>query len=225
MRCDLSMNQLMDLVNHQLKSIWGEVPEGLSLEERSDFMQVLDRCDQCFSKMSSPYIQGNGEASFHIEHTVQYAVFLYFLSNELYKAGKTQKASFVYYLNKVMHGVDWFYAIDLPQCFFAEHPVGSVLGRANYGNYFFFYQGVTVGGNRKDGKLALPQIGDYVTMLSDSKALGDARVGNHVILAANAYVKDVSIPDYSLVFGQSPNLIIKPITEEKIRQMTGDFWM
>ena len=47
-------------------------------------------------------------------------------------------------------------------------------------------------------------------MMSDSKILGNSIIGDHCIIAANAYVKDTNIPDHSLVFGQSPNLIIKP---------------
>ena len=45
-----------------------------------------------------------------------------------------------------MNSVDLFYAIELPQKFGAEHPLGSVMGRAKYGDGFFFYQGCTVGG-------------------------------------------------------------------------------
>ena len=52
-------------------------------------------------------------------------------------------ASYAYYLNKIMNSVDWFYAIELPDVFCAEHPVGSVLGRAKWnGNRFFVYQRV-----------------------------------------------------------------------------------
>lgn len=46
-------------------------------------------------------------------------------------------------------------------------------------------------------------------MLSNSKVIGDCVVGSNVIIAANAYVKDQDIPSNSLVFGESPNLIIK----------------
>ena len=54
----------------------------------------------------------------------------------------------LYFLNKQMNGLDMFYAIELPKHFGAEHPVGSVMGRAKYSNGFFFYQGCTVGGTR-----------------------------------------------------------------------------
>lgn len=92
----------------------------------------------------------------------------------------------------------------------AEHPVGSVLGRAKYGDGFFFYQGCTVGGNRgKDGVLYYPVIGRNVRMYANSSFIGKCNIGDNVILGAGALVKDTDIPSNSIVFGQSPNLIIK----------------
>jgi serine O-acetyltransferase len=83
------------------------------------------------------------------------------------------------------------------------------MGRAKYGNRFFFYQGCTVGGNRNKGILEYPVIGENVTMYSDSKIIGNSIIGNNVLISANAYIKNEKIPDNSIVFGQSPNLIIK----------------
>ena len=128
--------------------------------------------------------------------TAEYSIFLYYLSNNLYKEKKEEAASYVYYLNKVMHSVDWFYAIDLPEYFGAEHPLGCILRRAKYGDYFFVYQGVTIGGNRHGGVLSYPTI------------------GNNVTLYANTYIKDELIPDNCIVFGQSPNLTIKSKKKE-----------
>ena len=45
--------------------------------------------------------------------------------------------------------------------------------------------------------------------MSDSKIIGDCRIGSDVIISAGAYVKDSDIPGGSIVFGRSPNLGIK----------------
>ena len=144
-------------------------------------------------------------------HSVQYMTFLYTIANELYRNGVSSALTDkLYYLNKVMNGLDMFYAIELPEVWSAEHPVGSVLGRAKYGDEFFFYQGCTVGGNRgKDGVLHYPVIGKNVRMYANSSLIGKCNVGDNVILGAGALVKDTDIPSNSIVFGQSPNLIIK----------------
>jgi serine O-acetyltransferase len=46
-------------------------------------------------------------------------------------------------------------------------------------------------------------------MLSNSKIIGDSNIGDNVIIAANTYIKDTNIPNNSIVFGSSPNLVLK----------------
>ena len=138
-------------------------------------------------------------------------IFLYYMSNELYKRGKSSElCDKVYYLNKIMNSVDLFYAIELPERFGAEHPVGSVMGRAKYGDNLYFYQNCTVGGvETKDGPESYPVLGNNVLLCANSSIIGKCNIGNNVKLGAGALVKNQDIPDDSLVFGQSPNLIIK----------------
>lgn len=110
-----------------------------------------------------------------------------------------------------MHCCDIYHAVELPEIFFFEHPVGSVFGRAKYGNYFFAMQNCTVGGNtdRMTGAINYPIIGENVKMYSGSKVVGKSILGDNVILAANTYIKDAVIPNGATVFGSSPNLVIK----------------
>ena len=138
-------------------------------------------------------------------------IFLYYLSHDIYlNANVGQLCDKIYYLNKIFHSVDLFYAIELPEQFGAEHPLGSVMGRAKYSNGFFFYQGCTVGGTRdKEGKVHYPVIGKNVRMYSNSSILGSCNIGNNVNLGAGCIVKNQDVPDNSIVFGESPNLIIK----------------
>ena len=72
-----------------------------------------------------------------------------------------------------MHSNDWFYAVELPVHFLCEHPLGSVLGRAIYGDYLFVYQGTTVGGNRNKGILSYPKIGTNVVLYANATILGN----------------------------------------------------
>ena len=46
-------------------------------------------------------------------------------------------------------------------------------------------------------------------MTANSKVFGNSYIGNNVIIGVDACIKDEDIPDNSLVFGQSPSLIIK----------------
>lgn len=134
------------------------------------------------------------------------------------------EADIVYYLNKIMHANDWFYQIKLPVHFLAEHPIGSVLGKANYGDYLFVYQGTTIGGNRKKGKLFYPTLGSNVLLYANSTVLGDTKIGNNVIISADTYLLNEDIPDNCIVFGKSPNINIKMKSEQQIKDMTNHIW-
>ena len=94
------------------------------------------------------------------------------------------------------------------------------MGRANYSNKFFFYQGCTVGGNK--GKY--PSIGENVIMYANATMIGETKIGNNVIISTGAIIKDEYIPSNSIVFGQSPNLIIKQKNESDISELTKHFW-
>lgn len=154
---------------------------------------------------------GHKNVRFNPYHSVQYMIFLYYLSHEVYT--NTQNSVLcdkIYYLNKIMNSVDLFYAIELPQKFGAEHPLGSVMGRAQYGEGFFFYQGCTVGGtDGKNGEIYYPVLGENVQMYANSSILGRCKVGDNVKIGAGTLVKNEDIPSDSIVFGQSPHLIIK----------------
>lgn len=104
-----------------------------------------------------------------------------------------------------MNACDLYHEVELPSFFKLDHPVGSVMGRAKYGNGFSFTQNCTVGNN----KGIYPIIGENVRMCANASIIGKCVIGNNVTIGANSGVKDEDIPDNSLVFGQSPHLIIK----------------
>lgn len=175
------------------------------IESLSDV--VFERCEICFLKNTNKYYSKGEEAYFNPYHSGQYTVFLYYFSNTIFKAGShlIRLADKIYYVNKIMNSCDLFYEVELPEVFMLDQPVGTVLGRAKYGNFFKFTQNCTVGSH----KGVFPVIGESVIMTANSKVFGNSNIGNNVIIGVDASIKDEDIPDNSLVFGQSPNLIIK----------------
>lgn len=198
----------------QLKSHFNISEDEKSIiEERFDY--ALAACEENFSHSENKYyfteVGGAKMCRFNPYHSVQYMTFLYYLSHDIYKNSNAgQLCDKTYYLNKIFHSVDLFYAIDLPTHFGAEHPLGAVMGRAKYSNGFFFYQGCTVGGTYdKEGNIHYPIIEENVKMYANSSILGKCHIGKNVQIGAGALVKNQDVPDKSIVFGQSPNLIIK----------------
>ena len=206
MKLELERDELRKLVARQLQNLFlfDESGEGAALDSGLD--DALRRTEFCFAHRDDKYYRRNGEVYFNPFHSGQYSIFLYYLSNSVHRLhpGMFTLADRLYYLNKALNGFDLFYEVQMPAIFHLDHPVGAVLGRAVYGDYFFFSQNCTVGNNRG----LYPTIGRNVRMMSGSKILGQCVIGNDVIVAANSYVKDTDVPPCSLVFGASPDLSI-----------------
>lgn len=180
---------------------------------------TLVRLQKCFGKIRNKYY--HNEKLIDTNHSCQWMAFLYTLSNELYKNGIDSKiCSQVYYLNKIMNSIDLYYEIEMPEFWLSDHPLGTILGRAKYGNFFSFIQGCTIGNNNG----IYPVMGDFVAMYAHSSILGDCHIGNRVVLGANACVKDENIPDNCFVFGQSPNLVIKQKSAEEMEKYFSRIW-
>lgn len=204
-----STAELRDLVLRQVASLY-PVSEREAARLEVAVPAALAACERSFSRIRNKYYAGaDGAAVLDPLHGCQWAQFLYRLARALYLTGgggsPCPLCDKVYALGKALSSADLFYQVELPEVFVFDHPLGAVMGRARYGNFFSFGQGCTVGNNHG----SYPEFGESVFMLSDSKVVGDCRIGDFAIISANAFVKDEDIPSGSIVFGQSPHLVIK----------------
>lgn len=220
--CKYGEEELIDIISNQVCAFWKiDISEKL---RGGVLLKALNRFEKCMAECSNKYINSRNRVEFRLTHSVSYTIFLYLLSNQLFIQGDEDTATYIYYLNKIMHSVDWFYAINLPDIFMAEHPLGSVLGRAKYGDYFMIYQGCTVGGNRNQSGLFYPELKNHVIMYANSTVIGKTHIGSHVVVSSGAYLKDEVVPDNCIVFGQSPDLIIKRKKPEEMNEMFKHIW-
>ena len=205
MKLALTDEKLHELLVTQVRSNFLlEDGEAALLQEGT--AEALRRAEICFAASANKYYRREGEVFFNPYHSGQYCLFLYFLARAVRgQHGVIPLCDKLYLLNKMLNALDLFYEVEMPEVFFTDHPVGTVLGRARYGQGFSFAQNCTVGNNHG----AYPEFGDNVRLLSHARVLGRCRIGNNVILSSGCYVKDADVPDCSLVFGESPNLICK----------------
>ena len=165
-----------------------------------EFGRALARCQRSFSKTRNKYYSEASATKFDPLQGCQWSRFLYELARCIFvEEGVSSVCDKLYALNKAMSSVDLYYQVAMPDIFMFDHPFGSVLGRASYSDSFTFSQG-------------------SVFMFSTSKVIGDCEIGDNVIIGANAYVKDTDIPGGSLVFGQSPDLVIKENKLDYVRK-------
>ncbi|MBO7426505.1 MAG: transferase [Clostridiales bacterium] len=217
-----SNKALTDLLLHQLRNYWTDIDEDCIASAVDSAMEMIEKN---YKGLPNRRYFNDGQVVFSPYISVQWMNFLYRVSRAIYlKNGYCDSADQVYYLNKIMHSVDWFYAIDLPEHFLCEHPLGTILGRAEYSDHLFVYQGVTVGGNRKNGELQYPKIGENVMLYANATVLGDTRIGNNVIVSADTYLINAEIPDNCIVFGHSPDITIVNKSETQIKEYTDYIW-
>lgn len=178
--------------------------------------KILERFEKNISNNDNKYYykineKGEREAFFDPLHTCQWLLFLYLASNTIYKyeTEKVEAARVVcdkiYGQAKTVSGCELYYEVEMPEIFRFDHPIGSFMGRAKYGNGFSFTHGCTVGNIDE----IYPVIGENVTMLAGSTILGNSHIGNNCIISAGTIIKAQDIPDNSIVYGESPELIIK----------------
>lgn len=205
MKTEIKHSEISKLLKVQLSNFLLTAREEILVD---NLLQcVLIKLDFCFANASNKYYRQGDETYFNPFHSGQWCIFLYLYSRVVYMNDKENRilADKLYYLNRSLNGCDIYYEVELPEIFYLDHPLGAIIGRASFKNYFSFRQGCTVGNN----KGVFPTIGENVKMLSNSKIIGNSNIGDNVIIASECFIKDENIPPNSIVFGSSPNLVIK----------------
>lgn len=204
-RCTLDLNGLAELASAQVNSMFPDRSPVSAAELLPSAARALERLEHCFSHINNKYFFDGQQAVFDHLHGDQYAMWLYFLSNQLHLDGAVPAASKkLFLLNKALHGCDVFYDISLPSIFLLVHPLGTVLGRADYQDYLLVYQRVGIGSNHD----IYPKLGRNLSLHPGSSVLGQARVGDYCSIAAESLVLDMNLPDYSLYIGNPREHII-----------------
>ena len=224
MKINSGIDLLQENLQRQLSNYWTQVD--FDVIEKA-LPKTLDRMSDVLEALSkkNKYVWQNGTVIFSPMHSVQYSIFLYLLANTIFRMKDIREADCIYYLNKIMNSCDWFYAVELTKIFYAEHPLGSVLGRAQYGDRLFIYQGCTVGGNwNKDGILSYPVIGENVLMYAGSSILGNSHIGDNVIISAGTKILNHDIPAESIVFENAGELIIRQVGYGEIHKRQAHIW-
>jgi serine O-acetyltransferase len=208
MRWSLDQDDLRAYTARQLalfsRDADGVVPSRLS----PYFKDALARVEWCFQNIRRKYYFDGQNTIFNHLHGDHYAIYLYYLSNTVYCAGKDEElAEQLFLLNKSLHGVDLFYGVSLPEVFLLIHPVGTVLGNASYGNYFVAYQNCGVG-SLEDGQY--PVFSGENVLFARSSVLGNCHIGRNVVVGANAFILNTDIASDLTVVGSYPQHRILP---------------
>lgn len=130
------------------------------------------------------------------------ALAMYRRSRELYLVGRLEEAEIVYRSLRRDHCVELYFEVALPSLMRLVHPLGSVLGRAQYADGLVVYQGVSVG-STVDGER--PTFTGPCVLFPGSGVIGNVTVGKNVWLSAGVIIQALPgepllVLDNSVVF-------------------------
>lgn len=186
----MSYNDLKEYVARQLNNFFPDNNKSSFYEYDGAFDMALQRTEYCFKDVALPAYKKNNKTYFNHLHSDQYAVFLWFLSNSIWReTADTELSNKLFYLNKALNGFSCLYDTNLPDIFLLLHNVGTVLGKAEYSNYFVVSQGCTIGAQH--GKY--PRLGRAVALLPNSSVIGDCIIGDRVSIGIGATIYQQNI--------------------------------
>ncbi|MDB5115740.1 MAG: serine acetyltransferase [Mucilaginibacter sp.] len=211
MNLSIPKSELCEYVAKQLNSFFPD--KFIIKNEINNVIDLtLDRLDFCFSEVSNNRYNGIDGTIFNHLYADHYVMFLWFLSNTINKElNNLNIASKLYYLNKSLHGVDCMFDTKMPNIFLIFHGVGTMLGKAEYNDYFVVLQGCTIGSHR--GKY--PIFGKGVALTANSSVIGDCRLGDRVTVSTRTtlFKKEINNDNTAFVNFETGQLQIKASKE------------
>jgi len=199
---NIDRSQLGDYVRKQLGNLLPLPPDPQFALIDTHLDEALRRLNQCVSqvRMWTP-------DQFDVLHSSQYCIFLYYLSNTIWRREKAQKlCTQLFLLNKSLNAIDCFYEVELPEVFFIGHSVGIVLAKATYSNHLVLYQNSTVGKNHG----VAPVIEDGVILYPNTAVIGNCLIRQGSVISQGVSVINRNTEAGKLVFqGSGADLVFK----------------
>lgn len=199
------MEFLTSYVNKQLNNFFPDGFDTVRIIE-THVNDALNMTNTCVGSLKNWAANG-----FDYKISWQYATFLYFLSNVIWKkTGKSQVPVRLFLLNKAINCLELFYEIELPQKFFLSHTPGLVFAKAKYSNYCVFHQNCTVGRSEE----YRPILEEGVILYPNSMVIGKCLIRENTVITPGTTVINIDTPGNCLVFnGKGKNPVIKEISE------------
>lgn len=197
MNISLKYSEFKDYVLRQMDCFFPD--KGVINHQEFDkaFTIAIDRTEFCFQHIAIKAYCNDGVTYLDHLHANQYGAFLWFLSNTVWLETKNERvANKLYCLNRALNSFSCSYEAKLPDIFLLLHIVGTVLGKAEYSDFFVAAHGCTVGAHRG----IYPRIGKGVAMLPHSSIIGACSIGDRVSLGANSTVYERDVPDDTAVY-------------------------
>lgn len=201
----LSSQDLLSYICRQAEHLF---PDGVAFvgnDVKSAFSLGLDRLENSIKTVTLPGYHSNaGEPTFSHMHADQYAQLLYFFGNSLWSISQNRPVcDKLLAMNRVLHSLFLSYKCKMPDHFVLGHPIGTILGNADYGDYLVVFQGVTVNTSQDASGNPAPHLGRGLFLGAHSKIIGNQTIGNRVSVGVNAMIYGQDVPEDSVVIANA----------------------
>lgn len=205
----LSRHELFEYINGQTEMYFPD--KCIQGGDNRAFDLALDRLEYCFQHIKVKGYQEDGQAKFYHLHMDQYSAFLYYYANSIWKlGGNTAFADKLILLNRALSGMWFSYKNNLPDIFLFVHPVGTVLGNANYSDYLVVLQNVTVNTMVNETGNLQPNIGKGCYLTAGAKVIGNGRIGDWCTVGVDTVLHNTPLSNKNLAYNDANGkLIIK----------------
>jgi serine O-acetyltransferase len=203
-----SPERLARYVAHQLHSLFPE--ESSEADAAAVAPMTLAALDRMRPILRA--VQIFNPAYFDHFHSLQYLLFLYFLSKEAFLRNKKVLADRLFCLNRSINAIDLYHQVDMGEIFFISHGLGTVVGNASFGNRLVLFQNVTIGRVGENR----PAFGDRVILFPGSSVTGRSTIGDNCVIGNGARVHNMDVPDNTVVTQVSSDLSLQPLKKDYI---------
>lgn len=168
---------------------------------------ALERLEYCYQHICVKAYNDEKQTYFSHLHGDQYSQFLYYFSNSLWSISENKPlCDKMVQLNRCLSGMFYSYNSGLPDIFYFSHPVGSVLGKAKYGNYFSCRQNCTIATQYGE-----KQFGEWLFLGAGASILDtDIEIGERVIIGGGTtvYGKGIKLKSDTIVYRDANGKIL-----------------
>lgn len=175
------------------------------------FEEALCRLENCFKYVALPaYSNEKGQTFFSHLHSDQYAQFLYYFMNSLWKRSQNRIiCDKTMLLLRELNSIFVTYKCEMPDIFLFQHTVGTVIGNAQYSDYLLILQNVTINTGVDKERLGTLKLGKGVSLLPGAKIISDEPIGDRVNIGVDAVVYKTAIEnDKSVIRDRNGKIVV-----------------
>lgn len=197
----LTQTELKEYVGKQLEHFFPDKYPFRGNDIDIALKHTLEKLEYCFEHIDFRHYSENGQANFKHLYSDQYSRFLYVYARELWcQSANKPICDKLVMLNKALNGILCPYTVKLPSIFFFLHPIGTVIGNANFSDYLVIAQNVTINHSiGMDGKEKL-NIGKGVFFSAGCKVIGTEPIGDYSSIGVNTIIHKLAVPENSIAY-------------------------